>query len=69
MAAPPAVSLLEILHGICDMEGMKKSSPATKDVVERAHRVSSKGGGGGGGGGGGRRGSFPPPNSSTSPPN
>ena len=37
MAAPPTVKvmfLLEILHGICDMEEMKKSSPATKDVSE-----------------------------------
>ena len=44
MAAPPAVkvmSLLEILHGICDMEEMKKSSPATKDVVERAQNMAA----------------------------
>ena len=41
MVAPPAVSLLEILHGICDMEEMKKSSPATKDVVERAQNMAA----------------------------
>ena len=44
MAAPPAVkvmSLLEILHGICDMEEMKKSSPATKDVVERTQDMAA----------------------------
>ena len=44
VAPPPAVkvmSLLEILHYICNMEEMKKSSPATKDVVERAQNMAA----------------------------